>query len=228
MKPCVHVKLFEWLQWVISVTAEWALAYSMMTMPLWREWLEALFINENKMDILILKVKLQNMKADVEHDPLSERQIKGIQKNADYIPMKGHLELCTLKQKRCSNYYSNKKKKCFSMADVKIEERGGVRHLVDKLKHWTSWEHHVKSFGAKETRSKTLSEESGNIFKTWQTQYHLMTPFKTTFCISCCSINLLYLPNSPLLVWTQNLLNFHKNVWGLLVTLRCSTGFSPT
>lgn len=77
---------------------------------------------------------------------------------------------------------------------------------VDKLKHWTSWEHHVKSFGAKETRSKTLSEDLiGNIFKTWQTQYHLMTPFKTTFCISCCSINLLYLPNSPLLVWTQNL-----------------------
>lgn len=108
--------------------------------------------------------------------------------------------------KRCSNYYSNKKKKCFSMADVKIEERGGVRHLVDKLKHWTSWEHHVKSFGAKETRSKTLSEDLiGNIFKTWQTQYHLMTPFKTTFCISCCSINLLYLPNSTLLVWTQNL-----------------------
>lgn len=46
------------------------------------------------MDILTLKVKLQNMKADVE-----QRQIKGIQENADYIPMKGHLELCTLKQK---------------------------------------------------------------------------------------------------------------------------------
>lgn len=56
-------------------------------------------MNENKMDILTLKVKLQNMKADEEHDPLSERQIKGIQENADYIPMKGHLELCTLKQK---------------------------------------------------------------------------------------------------------------------------------
>lgn len=56
-------------------------------------------MNENKMDILTLKVKLQNMKADEEHDSLSERQIKGIQENADYIPMKGHLELCTLKQK---------------------------------------------------------------------------------------------------------------------------------
>lgn len=180
-------------------------SYSMMTMPLWREWLKALFMNENKMDILTLKVKLQNMKADEEHDPLSERQIKGIQENADYIPMKGHLELCTLKQKGAA-ITTVIKKKCFSMADVKIEERGGVRHLVDKLKHWTSWEHHVKSFGAKETRSKTLSEDLiGNIFKTWQTQYHLMTPFKTTFCISCCSINLLCLPNSPLLVWTQNL-----------------------
>lgn len=92
------------------------------------------------------------------------------------------------------------------MGDVKIEERGGVCHLVDKLKHWTSWEHHVKSFGAKKTRSKTLSEDLiGNIFKMWQTQYHLMTPFKTTFCISFCSINSLYLPNSLLLVWTQNL-----------------------
>lgn len=86
------------------------------------------------MDILTLKVKLQNMKADVEHDSLSERQIKGIQENADYIPMKGHLELCTLKQKGAA-ITTVMKKKYFSMADVKIEERGGVRHLVDKLIH---------------------------------------------------------------------------------------------
>lgn len=87
------------------------------------------------MDILMLKVKLQNMKADVEHDPLSERQIKGIQENADRIPMKGHLELCTLKQKGAAITTVVIKKKCFSMVDVKIEERFGVCHVVDKLKH---------------------------------------------------------------------------------------------
>ena len=36
----------------------------------------------------------------MEHDPLSDRQIKGIQENADYIPMKRPaLELCTFKRK---------------------------------------------------------------------------------------------------------------------------------
>lgn len=96
------------------------------------------------------------MKEALEHDPLSERPIKGIQENANYIPMKSHLELYTWSKKGAATARVKKKKKqC--LADNKNKERDGLRHLVDKY-----------------------FDNSGFV-KMWQTQYHLMTPCKKNF-----------------------------------------------
>lgn len=68
------------------------------------------------------------MKAAVQHDLLSGRQIKGICENADYIPMKRPFGALHIEAKRCSSSYG-KKKKCVSLL-----RRGDLCHLVDELK----------------------------------------------------------------------------------------------
>lgn len=74
------------------------------------------------------------MKAVVARDPLSGRQINGVQENADCIPMKRPLGALHIEEKKMQQRQLGSKL-CFYTADVMSEERGGLCHLFDKLKH---------------------------------------------------------------------------------------------
>lgn len=101
-----------------------------LSRPAFDPELMVLFINDNKIDTFsaVSRVWLQDMKAVVEHDPLSERQIKREFKRMEVTF--SWREALHIEAKRCS---SSRVKTVFLYCWC--EERSGLCHLVDK--HWT-------------------------------------------------------------------------------------------